>query len=219
MRAPPVRSRLACSSRISAARAGGLNSCKSRSSSWACARAPARRALEPGRRGLACSIAARRLILALVVLLVISSAAAALIPIRHDADSSSTTPAQASTPAGKLIKRTLHAGADEPKTIRIHEGDELVLRVTSPAAGQVEVGGLGELAYVDPDTPASFDLLPFETGRYPVQYRLLDDDVDSRHAVGHIVVAGRRGDQGGASPIDSPGDSTTGLTAGALLAI
>jgi hypothetical protein len=163
---------------------------------------------------LACSIAARRLIMALIVLLVVSTAAAALIPVDNDPDPEPTsTPAETTQAAGQLIRKTLRVGAAAPGTIRIHAGDQLVLRVTSPVPKQVEISDLGELDDVDRDAAASFDLLISEPGTYDVRL------VDSGRAVGRIVVGRRRGAQAGSSGVDSPGDRTTGLTPGALRAI
>ena len=149
------------------------------------------------------------------MVLVLSSAAAALIPVSREADqtSSSTTSTGATVPRGELRRETLRTAANEAQTIRLRAGDELVLRVISKAADQVEPGGLGEVADVDPDSPAEFDLLLSQPGTYTV--RLLD----AKRDIGRIVVRERGGDQDGAKPADSPGESTTGLTPGALRAI
>ena len=159
------------------------------------------------------------------MVLVLSSAAAALIPVSDEPDpGSSSTPSTDTAPSGELVKRTLRvtaAESQEPRTIRLRLGDQLVLRVTSKVADQVEISGLGELDDVGRDSPASFDLLPPEPGTYAVRL------VDAEHIVGRIVVRGRGAGQDAGSPADSPnesptaspGDSTAGFTPGALRAI
>jgi hypothetical protein len=74
---------------------------------------------------------------------------------------------------------------DRPQVVRVHLGDQLQLAVAAERADQVEVRGLGALGEVDPDTPARFDLLPFERGTYPI--RLLD----AHRTVGRIEVRPR----------------------------
>jgi hypothetical protein len=159
-------------------------------------------------------VAARRLILAMILLLVLSSAAAALVPV-GDAprpSSTGTMTVDEQGPSGKLVGETLRAGAKKPQRVRIRVGDQLALQVTSKVADQVEIPGLGEIADVDRDAPARFDLLPFEPGSYAVRL------VDARRTVGRIVVRAQpRRDRGGSS-IDSPGSSTAASTAGARLA-
>jgi hypothetical protein len=119
-------------------------------------------------------VAARRLILAMLVLLVLSSVAAALIPPDRQVreTSSSTTQTTTPEPEGKLIKRTVSASADRRPTIQMHVGDQLQLKVTSPVPNMVEIEEFGELEDTDPNFPASFDLLPFDSGRFAV--RLVD---------------------------------------------
>jgi hypothetical protein len=169
-------------------------------------------------------MAARRLIVAMIVLLVLSSVAAALVPVDSRTDVSSTETETETTldrpgPSGELHRETLRAGANlragaKPDRIVIKLGDQLVLRVSSPVPEEVEIPALGEIAPVDPDAPAHFDLLPFEAGRYPVRL------VDARRTVGVIVVEPRRrerkrdsgSDQPGGSSTDSPGSSTTART-------
>jgi hypothetical protein len=51
-------------------------------------------------------------------------------------------------------------------------GDELRLTVLSPVANQIQIDAFGELENVDPNMPATFDLLPFDPGKFAV--RLVD---------------------------------------------
>ena len=133
-------------------------------------------------------MAARRLIFVLLVLLMISSFAAALVPIERSArddESSSTTTTEtteaAAPPAGELKVRTIRAG-EHPRTVRIRLGDQLQLAVAADALDEVEIPALGEIESVDPGSPALFDLLPLDPGRYSI--RLVDAD----RVVGSIEV-------------------------------
>lgn len=151
----------------------------------------------------------------MIVLLVLSSAAAALVPVGTGpgTTSTSTTTSTERPPAGRLLKRTLNTGAPKPQTIKLSVGDQLQLRVISHTADQVEIRRLGEIADVDRDSPATFDLLATDQGTYPVRL------VEAREDVGYLVVRGRRGAaQDGGRPTDSPGDSTAAVTPGALAA-
>ena len=156
-------------------------------------------------------MAARRLILAMIVLLVASSVAAALVPVEQGADQSSTETSPPGLPpsGGRLVTKTLRAGAEHPQTIALELGDQLSLTVTSKVPDQVAVPELGELDDVERDAPAHFDLLPFEPGRYPVRL------VDAKKAVGWIVVRPKAKRQAGEKSKDSPGSSTTARTPGA----
>jgi hypothetical protein len=114
------------------------------------------------------------LILAMLVLLVLSSIAAALIPVDRGklSDSSTSTTTPAAAPQGKLITKRISTTARKPPTIRMHLGDEVRLTVTSPVPNMVEIPAFGQLENVDPDLPAQFDLLTFDTGSFAV--RLVD---------------------------------------------
>jgi hypothetical protein len=134
-------------------------------------------------------VAARRLLILMLVLLGVSTVAAALVPVDRDAGGDDTTTTSTSTaepPTGKLKDKTIDAGAKEPKTIRVHVGDQLQLRVKSPKAHEVEIPALDELADVDPDADAHFDLLLFEAGRYPVRL------VENERKIGTILVQPKR---------------------------
>lgn len=133
-------------------------------------------------------VAARRLILVMLVLLVLSSIAAALIPVDRNrlSDQSSTQTTMQPQPAepadGELATRTVSADGAKPVNVRIGVGDQLQLTVTAKRPDMVEIPGFGELEDVDPDFPASFNLLPFEAGRFPVRL------VEGERTVATIVV-------------------------------
>jgi hypothetical protein len=135
-------------------------------------------------------MAARRLVIVLLVMLAVSTIAAALVPApRHDAGGTTATTRTAagtapppSVPSGVLVHGALDAGAAQPGKIRVRLGDELALLVRAGAADQVEIGGYGLIEPVTRDSPAEFDLLADEGGRFPVRL------VDGRRLIGTIVV-------------------------------
>jgi hypothetical protein len=130
-------------------------------------------------------VAARRLLILMLVLLGVSTVAAALVPVDRDTgdDTTTTTTSTREAPTGKREPKSIDAGADKPKTIRVEVGDQLQLRVTSPRADQVEIPALDELEDVDPEAPAHFDLLLFDKGRFPVRL------VEANRQIGAIKVA------------------------------
>jgi hypothetical protein len=159
-------------------------------------------------------MAARRLILAMIALLVLSSAAAALVPVERDGTESSTTESTTTTspsPTGKLRHEKISAAAKEPQTVKVTAGDELALtvKVPPPVADQVEIPAFGELEDVDQYTPARFDLLLDDPGRYAVRL------VEAHERVAWIVVRKRGKAQDEPRSSDSPGESTSGDTPGA----
>lgn len=130
-------------------------------------------------------MAARRLLILMLVLLGVSTVAAALVPVDRDAGGDETTSTSTSTrerPTGQRVPASIHAGADKQKTIRVHPGDQLQLKVTSPKADEVEIRALDQLEDVDPDAEATFDLLLFEPGHFGVRL------VESERKIGEIVV-------------------------------
>lgn len=131
-------------------------------------------------------MAARRLIVIMLVLLVMSSITAALLPqtprtsdSQEPATTTTTVPAER---GGRLIQRTMRADRPTRETIEISLGDQLALQVTSSRATQVSIPRIGELADVDPNAPARFDLFPTEPGIYPVKR------LNPAREVGRIVV-------------------------------
>ena len=115
----------------------------------------------------------------MLVLLGVSTLAAALVPVDPDAlrDESTTTSTSTATRAatGELVPASIGADKRNSQTVRVQVGDQLQLRVESPKrADEVEIPALDQLEDVDPDAPAHFDLLLFDTGRFPV--RLVDAD-------------------------------------------
>jgi hypothetical protein len=125
-------------------------------------------------------------VILMLVLLAVSTVAAALVPVeqasRDETSTTSTRTERRDEARGDLVPGEIDAGSRKPKVIRIRLGDQLKLRVASPRSDQVAIPGFGELEDVDPDAPAHFDLLPFETGSYPVRL------VDAKRTIGRIEV-------------------------------
>ena len=161
-------------------------------------------------------MAARRLILAMLVLLVLSSAVAALVPVERETASQlpdETMTEQTTGSSGELTEVTVDAGAKQAQRVAMGLGDQLVLMVRSTKAGQVEIAGLGLIDAVDRFAPARFDILPSETGDYPVRLLPLRPGDDPGRVVARVVVG-----EAGGSATEEPGSSTTGSTAGARAA-
>jgi hypothetical protein len=150
-------------------------------------------------------VAARRLLILMLVLLGVSTVAAALVPVDRDAggdDTTTTSTSTAEAATGELKDRSIDAGADKPKTIRVHVGDQLQLRVKSRSADEVEIPALDELEDVDPAADAHFDLLLFEAGRYGVRL------VEAERKIGTIIVrpkqAAKNAKRGGNKKSEKP---------------
>jgi hypothetical protein len=132
---------------------------------------------------------ARRLMIAMLVMLAIASLTAVLLPDPAERDDPTTTTGaprisadQSRRGAGRLVRATLEASVPRPRMIRVDAGDQLALRVEADRAGQVEIGGFGQLEDVYPPAPARFNLLMNRPGTFPV--RLLDP----ARTIGKIVV-------------------------------
>lgn len=140
-------------------------------------------------------MAARRLIAVMLVLLFLSSLAAALAPVDERLRTEETTTEEPlpepETEEGELLRHSLDADAERPRTIRASVGDQLQLRVTARRVGTIELAGLGADEDVGPDAPALFDVLLDRQGRFPVRER------ESGRRVGVIEV-------GAASALKAP---------------
>ena len=147
----------------------------------------------------------------MLALLVLSSIAAALIPVQRDRvpprESSTSQPKKPTIVPGTFVHETISTKA-ENKTIRIHVGDQLGLKVTTEHAGSVEIPAFGQFDYVDPAFPAHLDVLAMEPGKFPVRF------VD-QGTIATIEVAARRQSGGGESSNEPPGSRTADSTPGA----
>ena len=134
---------------------------------------------------------ARRLLIVMLVLLGISALAAALVPgqrLNQGTDTSSTTTEEttAVVPQGRLLTATINAARTKQQAVRIRLGDELILLVKANLRDDVEIPALGVVEPVDPVTPARFDLLPPQTGSYPIRL------VTEHRRVGRLQVLPRK---------------------------
>jgi hypothetical protein len=135
-------------------------------------------------------MAARRLMIVMLVLLGISLITATLVPVpdREGTDTTTTTSSAEGITApreregSRLLQRTIREGAGKAEEVRVEVGDQLRLTVRARHPDEVELAGLGELAYVDPYAPAVFDLRAFEPGSHAV--RLLEAD----RVIGRVVI-------------------------------
>jgi hypothetical protein len=156
-------------------------------------------------------MAARRLIIVLLVLFGISVAAAAIAPDRKggligasdetststaDSSTTSTSPAPARSSTGEALTARIDASTTRPETAKGFAGDQLELNVRSSKPRTIEIGGYGVTDFAGPETPAAFNLLLRDPGRFPIT------DADSGRIVGRLVIhkpakqgAGRDGGQ------------------------
>ncbi len=137
-------------------------------------------------------MAARRLVIVMLVLLGISALAAALVPgqrVNQGTDTTDSTATGETTevlPEGRLLTATINAARTKQQAVRIKLGDELILLVKANLRDDVEIPALGVVEPVDPLTPARFDLLPTQTGSYPVRL------VTEHRRVGRLQVLARK---------------------------
>src|SRR5215217_4448248 len=92
-------------------------------------------------------------------------------------DTSTTPPPAANGAPPRTVEATL-PGRD----VRVRVGDHVTLTVESEAVGAVEVPDFGESEAVAPESPALFDLLPTEAGRFVVR------SVETGAEMGALVV-------------------------------
>jgi hypothetical protein len=127
----------------------------------------------------------RRVLVGIAVgMLVLTLLAGLSAPREQDRNASQTAPAAAPVEPPLTVVMRHPAGA-RPPLRRVRSGVRVLLRVSSEAAGQVEVEGLGLVQPVDPATPATFDVLASRAGRYRVVFLPARGD---RFAVGTLVV-------------------------------
>jgi hypothetical protein len=138
-------------------------------------------------------MAARRLLIVMLVLLGISALAAALVPgqrLNQGTSSTSTTTEETTAvdtlPEGRLLTATIDAARPKLQVVQLKLGDELILLVKARVRDDVEIPALGLVEPVDPVTPARFDILPPETGSYPIRL------VTGERRVGRVQVLPRK---------------------------
>jgi heme/copper-type cytochrome/quinol oxidase subunit 2 len=123
---------------------------------------------------------ARRLLVPVTLLFLALLVLGALTTPDSTRRDSSSTPLP--PPAGdppRTVEGRLPAGDDE---IEARVGDLVTLTVESKTVGGVEVPGFGVSEPVAPESPATFDLLPTQAGRFPVRA------VETGSQIGVLVV-------------------------------
>jgi spore germination cell wall hydrolase CwlJ-like protein len=115
--------------------------------------------------------ARRRVLLALALVLGLSALLAALVPSDRD-QSGSDRPAPAETSPREAGggAQSLTFDAARPRSRSVTAGTRVSLEVRVPDAGQVTVAGLGLNAPAEPGTPAAFDVLAEDAGRYELSF-------------------------------------------------
>ena len=124
----------------------------------------------------------RRALLLFAIVLGFAAVAASIAPPPDERDDDEPPRTAAEPPVRRPEARapgalvTFEAGAERPSRRRIAVGEPATVAVEVEAPGQVEVPGLGLVAFAEPGTAAVFDVLVPEAGRYEVTYAPLDSE-------------------------------------------
>jgi hypothetical protein len=113
----------------------------------------------------------RRALLLFALVLGLAALAAAVSPTREDpAPSAAPVAAAPPTPivARSVVFESLPKG--KPRLQRARTGEHLLLMVASVESGLATVPKLGRTASVSPASPAQFDVLAPQAGRYDVMF-------------------------------------------------
>jgi hypothetical protein len=115
----------------------------------------------------------RRAVLLMALILLVVAIVSALVPVpreRTAGDAPRATPGTAATAPVKTLSLR-YPPAEEAPRLRVDAGAHVVLQVATSAPGQATVPLLDLVSAAEPDTPARFDLLATEPGRYPVAFQ------------------------------------------------
>jgi len=106
----------------------------------------------------------RRILVALLLVMIVMSFAASL-------SSQTTQPSAPTLPPspGQALARTITGTLPDDRIVRAAVGDRIALEVKADSADQVQIAGYDLLEVVDPATPANFDFIADEAGRYGVR--------------------------------------------------
>ena len=107
----------------------------------------------------------RRILWFVVGLLALAVVAAAIIP-RDDTPEPTPT---LSAPERTTVKVDIAASPKRPRTIPAHVGDHLLLTVESDGIDTVTIPALDETRPVSSTTPAQFDTLLSQSGRFDIR--------------------------------------------------
>ena len=106
----------------------------------------------------------RRILVVLLLFMVTMSIAASLTTRTDD---SATVPRRV-TPAQAGTVRTVTATLPKARVVHAASGDRIVLEVVADAEDQIQIEGYDLFAPVDPETPAQFDFIAGQAGRFRV---------------------------------------------------
>jgi hypothetical protein len=108
---------------------------------------------------------ARRLLVPVTLLFLVLLILGSLTPTDSTREDTSTTPPpRASGSPPRTVEATLPG-----REVRARVGDLVTLTVEADEIGGVELPAFGESEPVAPGSPAIFDVLPTEPGRFPVR--------------------------------------------------
>lgn len=116
----------------------------------------------------------RALLLFAVVLGLAALAASVAPPPDKERDRTATEAVPSPRPQAQPAEIRFESGVERPPRRRLAAGSPATVRVNVDVPGQVEIPGLGLIQSAEPGTPALFDVLVPEAGRYEVVYTPLD---------------------------------------------
>jgi hypothetical protein len=122
----------------------------------------------------------RRILVALLFVMIVMSFAASLSTQTPESSAPALPPS-----AGQALSRTVIATFPDDRIVHAAVGDRIVLEVKADAADQAQIAGYDLLEVVDPVSPANFDFIADEAGRFGV--RLLS----TGQVVGRVEVVER----------------------------
>ena len=110
----------------------------------------------------------RQAILVFVLALVAGMLAVAIAAPDEETSESAPSPAPSADRGVGNVRVAFDAA--KPQTTSVPLGSQVQLEVEVPAAGLVEVRGQGLTGAAQPGTPARFDVLASDAGRFEVRY-------------------------------------------------
>jgi hypothetical protein len=135
----------------------------------------------------------RRALLLFAIVLGLGALAAQVAPSPKEA-TKSEPPAQGRdgtvprlsdrTRLGRTFRLRFEAGG-KPRVETVTAGAHVIVSVAVPEPGQVELEGFGLVASAEPATPAVFDVVPDDPGRFDALFRPIDG---ARERAGTLVV-------------------------------
>jgi hypothetical protein len=132
----------------------------------------------------------RRAVLLFAIVLGLAALAASISPPPERQEQPVTQPREGQPEAGPRARRQPPARvrfrAGRPSRQRLTRGAAATVVVSVREPGQVELDGLGLVSAAEPRTPATFELLAGEPGRYRVLFTPAGDERSQR--LGELVI-------------------------------